>query len=110
MRPTDDLVGGGRFLSKISGVLEWLDEQPTSAAGDLVLVLDTYGAFNYFDDKAAVNGHLSGDVWFQLRPETMLRRFLAVNARADQDLAVQLGQALKTEKISQSILFGAGKR
>lgn len=110
MSQTEHLIGNGRYLTKISGILDWLDEQPETSDDHIVLVVDSYGAFNYFDEPASVDAYLQGESWFQLRPETLLRRFHAVNAQANIDLKERLGQAATKEKIQQTILFGAGKR
>jgi hypothetical protein len=78
--------------AKISGVLEWLNELPVTANKDIVLVMD------------------ANDIWFQLRPETLLRRYRAINDKANEDLKTFLGSAFEKESLRQTVLFGANKR
>jgi hypothetical protein len=103
-------VGGGRYLDKISGIYEWLASQPKRSDSDLVLVVDTYGSFNYHNDSSTIDAELNGDLWFQLPPETLIRRYHAINAQAKKDMVDVLGDAVEQEGLKQSIVFGAGKR
>jgi hypothetical protein len=97
-------------VAKIAGVLEWLDAQPTSSDGQIVVVVDAYGGFNYFDNRKGVESHIEGDVWFQLPVEVMLARYRAVLDRANGELSASMGRAYEGEGIKQSILFGSSKR
>lgn len=54
-----------------------------------------------------IDGH---DVWFQLRPEVLMGRYLDINKAANDRLKKQFGPALmKEHNISQTIIFGAEK-
>lgn len=106
----DHLVGGGRFVSKIEGVLEWLESQVPDKDDEIVVVVDAYGGFNYFDDVKGVESHIEGDAWFQLPVEVLLARYHAIVDRSNEDLAVRMGRAYEGEEIKQTILFGSSKR
>lgn len=106
----ESLVGGGRFVSKIDGVLEWLEAQPADRDEDIVIIVDAYGGFNYYEDSRGVEEHLEGDAWFQLPVEVLLARYRALMDRANEQLAVSMGRAYEGEAIRQSILFGSSKR
>lgn len=106
----ESLVGGGRFVSKIDGVLEWLEAQPADRDEDIVIIVDAYGGFNYYEDRRGVEEHLEGDAWFQLPVEVLLARYRALMDRANEQLAVSMGRAYEGEAIRQSILFGSSKR
>lgn len=107
---TDKLIGGGRYVSKIEKTLQWLEDQPEEHNDDLVLLVDSYGSFNYFSDNGDVDAHMDGDVWFQLPIEVLLQRYNAVTERANKDLMTRMGKAYEAEEIRQSILFGASKQ
>jgi hypothetical protein len=77
---------------RINGVLAWLNELPVTANNDLILVMDP------------------DDIWFQLRPETLIRRYRAINDRANDDLKALLGSAFDKESLRQTVVFGANKR
>ncbi|KAK3709710.1 hypothetical protein LTR37_010737 [Vermiconidia calcicola] len=86
------LVEGGSHLAKISGAhqyLSWLDESHNE---DLVLVVDAY------------------DIWMQLRPQTLLNRYFAINSRANSRIRTELGAAADKHDIRQEIVFGCQKR
>ncbi|KAL9078417.1 MAG: hypothetical protein Q9157_002645 [Trypethelium eluteriae] len=87
-----ELVDGGSHLAKISGVLEWLDTLRPERDDDLVLMVDGY------------------DVWFQLRPETLIRRYNQINREAAARTKQRLGPAFKKERLQQSVIFSAQKR
>lgn len=93
-RTFDDpkLVSGGGHLYKISGVYEFLDHFDESHQEDLVLMMDGY------------------DVWMQLRPQTLVDRFFAINRRADARIKRDLGAVADTYNIHQEIVFGCQKR
>ena len=48
------------------------------------------------------------DAWVQLRPQTLVERFLAVNGRADGRVRGEMGEA--GEGARQEIVFGCQKR
>ncbi|KAM0706420.1 hypothetical protein Q7P35_005746 [Cladosporium inversicolor] len=87
-------------LSKISGVLdflEWVTSDDAHGASkldedDLVLMLDAY------------------DVWLQLPPDVLLRRYFAANQRADDALAVKHGHLAEDDMPRQTIIASAQKR
>jgi len=89
---TEYLLGGGSHLAKVSKVLEYLQSMPSSADEDLVLMMDAF------------------DIWFQLRPETLISRYRAVNDAANERIANEMGASAEKEGIQQKIIFGAGKR
>lgn len=78
---------------------------------DLVLMMDAYGAFNLYDKLANKEAHLEADIWFQLPPEVLISRYHAINAAANRRLTSRLGRTARQEEgITQTIIFGAGKR
>ncbi|KFA55669.1 hypothetical protein S40293_05266 [Stachybotrys chartarum IBT 40293] len=92
---------GSSHLGKITGTLEYLEEMTRSDADDgdrlsdddLVLVVDAY------------------DVWFQLPPEVMLRRYHAQNQEADRRLEAQWpGSSPVEQTMRQSIIVSTQKR
>jgi hypothetical protein len=102
--------GGGKYSGKISSVYDWLHTQPKSAGEDIVLMVDAYGSFNYDDIPIGLKQKTEADIWFQLGPEVMLKRYLAMRNRANEELVERLGKAVKSEKLKQTVFFGAGKR
>ncbi|RDW87232.1 hypothetical protein BP5796_02926 [Coleophoma crateriformis] len=79
-------------LAKITGVLEYLGRFPAERENDMVLVVEGY------------------DILFQLRPEVLLERYFAVNAKADARIAERLGATVVVERgIQQKIIFSAQK-
>ena len=87
-------------LTKITGVLEylqWATDSNTTADGkleedDLVLMLDAY------------------DIWMQLPPSVLIKRYFAANAQADQRLAMESGSAFDNSFPRQTILTSSQKR
>jgi hypothetical protein len=102
--------GGGKYSGKIESVYEWLKQQPKASADDVVLMVDPYGSFNYGDVPVGMSLRTEGDIWFQLGPEVLLKRFYAMRARATEDLARRMGKAAEVEGLKQTVFFGAGKR
>jgi hypothetical protein len=88
----DSLVEGGSHLAKISGVEHYLASLDSSHDDDLVLLVDGF------------------DIWFQLRPQTLLDRYFDINRRADARIRTELGRAADTHNIRQEIIFGCQKR
>lgn len=86
------LLGAGSHVAKISKVLEHLKNMPKEADDDLVLMMDAF------------------DIWFQLKPEVLISRYLGMNEAADYRNSKRLGKAAKAEDLRQKIVFGAGKR
>lgn len=107
---SDSLVGGGRFVSKIDGVHDWLEAQPADKNDEIVIIVDAYGGFNYFEDRQGVKSHIEGDAWFQLPVEVMLTRYRAAIRQSNDELAARMGRAYEGEEIQQTILFGSSKR
>nr|POE65345.1 hypothetical protein CFP56_72990 [Quercus suber] len=85
-------LGGGSHMAKISRTLDHLNSMDASLDDDLVIMIDAY------------------DIWFQLRPEVLISRYYAINAKANKSLRQRLGRAVDEEGIRQTIIFGAGKR
>lgn len=82
------LVEGGSHLAKISGVHEYVANLDGSHDEDLVLMVDGY------------------DLWFQLRPQTLVDRYFDINRRADKRISSELGLDAATKGIRQEIIFG----
>ena len=88
-----DLVAGGSHIAKISGVLEYLHTLGPERDDDLVLLVDGY------------------DIWFQLRPATLIARFHAINKAANARIEKEMGsKAFRQNGIEQNIIFSAQKR
>lgn len=85
--------GSESHLFKISETLAYLDDLPPSSDNDLVLVLDAY------------------DIWLQLRPDVLIKRYYTAIEKANNRLkeegihSAEYGGA----KVQQSILFGPDK-
>lgn len=87
-------------LSKITGVLEfleWATRNTTTGSsrleeGDLVLMLDAY------------------DVWLQLPPDVLLRRYFAANHKANELLARKQSSLARIGLSRQTILASSQKR
>lgn len=87
-------------LTKISGVLDFLEWSTSDDAygtsklneNDLVLMLDAY------------------DVWLQLPPEVLVRRYFAANRRADDALAIGHDHLADVDLPRQTIIAAAQKR
>jgi hypothetical protein len=107
---TENLLGDGRYIAKILGVLDWLETQPSSKDDDIVLVADAYGGFNFYNNWDDKEAHLDGDMWFQLPAEVLVARYHAVIEKANRDLSARMGNAYEKEGIRESIIFAAAKR
>jgi hypothetical protein len=87
-------------LTKITGVLEYLQwatgsnvtKEAKLEEDDLVLMLDAY------------------DIWMQLPPSVLIKRYFAANAQADHLLAMKYGSAFDTSFPHQTILASSQKR
>lgn len=84
---------GGSHIAKISGIKEHLDTFDESRDEDLVLMVDGY------------------DIWFQLRPQTLLDRYFDIKRRSDERVRKELGKEVVDKYgIQQQILFSCQKR
>lgn len=89
---------GGSHLAKVTGTLAYLDELSSSKAhendklreDDLVMIVDAY------------------DLWFQLPPEVLLRRYHEANAAANERLAKQWGHG--DVPMEQTIMLSTQKK
>ncbi|KAK4496764.1 hypothetical protein PRZ48_012747 [Zasmidium cellare] len=106
---TDYLLAGGSHKAKIIETLKYLEAMDPSQDDDLVMMMDAYGAFPVTLLKGPKRSPLP-DIWFQLRPETMISRYYSINAAANKRLKARLGKAYEKESLRQTIIFGAGKR
>lgn len=88
----DRFLAGGSHLAKITGIGRYLATLDTSKDEDLVLTVDGF------------------DIWFQLRPQTLLDRYYAINAKANKRFANELGEAASKYDIKQEIVFSSQKR
>ena len=87
------LVEGGSHLGKIYGINEHLKTLDSSRDADLVLMVDAY------------------DIWFQLRPQTLIDRYFDQNRRANQRIREEIGtDVVDQHNISQQIIFSCQKR
>ena len=92
--------GTRSHLTKITGVLEYLrwatngntSKEAKLKEDDLVLMLDAH------------------DVWMQLPPNVLIKRYFAANAQADHRLAMESGSAFDTSFPRQTILASSQKR
>lgn len=83
-----------QHLAKVEGILKYLDRLESSVeyAEDLVLIVDGY------------------DLWLQLGPEVLLRRYYELNAAANARLIETYGEkAVIANDIRQTIVFGPDK-
>lgn len=87
-----------------------MNAQDASADDDLVIMMDAYGSFNYYDNPGNKQTHLDADIWWQLRPEVLIDRYYAINDAANARIQERMGRAADIEGIEQTIIFGAGKR
>ncbi|KAF1838435.1 hypothetical protein BDW02DRAFT_485116, partial [Decorospora gaudefroyi] len=87
----EKLVAGGSHLAKISGVLEYLRTLGPERDDDLLLLVDGY------------------DIWFQLRPSSVVTRFHDINAAANARIRQAMGTRAMGD-IRQEIIFSAQKR
>jgi hypothetical protein len=86
-------VSGGSHIAKISGVYSYLESLAPDQDDDLVMMADGY------------------DVWFQLRPQTLLDRYFDINRRANIRIENELTKhVVKKNKIQQKIVFSAQKK
>lgn len=91
----------GSHAGKIRGVYNFLNNKKEVKDDDLVLIIDGY------------------DVWFQLPPEVMIRRYHAMVLEANEHLRRRYGMvadgkpgdggANMVQKYTQSVIFGADK-
>ena len=86
------LVDGGSHLAKISGMHDYLLSLDETHDEDVMLMVDGY------------------DIWLQLRPQTILDRYYALNRKADQRIRAELGDVAEKQNIRQEIIFGCQKR
>ncbi len=86
------LVAGGSHLAKINGVHSYLASLDETHDQDLLLLVDGY------------------DVWFQLRPDVLVKRFDQINQQANRRIQSELGRAAMQHNICQEIVFGCQKR
>lgn len=104
-------MAGGSHVMKILGVLEYLEGLDSSADDDLVMMMDAYGGSWYeYTNRANQDAHREADIWFQLRVETLIERYYAINAAENARIRERLGRAAEVEAIEQTIIFGSGKR
>lgn len=96
--PEPVLIGWGgsaaNHLFKVPTILEYLQALPPDSDDDLVLIVDGY------------------DIWFQLRPDVIIKRYYGVIAQHNARLASEgiLGRLDESGKeIRQSVLFGPDK-
>lgn len=88
----DKFLAGGSHLAKITGISRYLVGLSSAQDDDLVLTVDGY------------------DIWFQLRPQTFLDRYFAINAKANKRIADELGDVASKYEIRQEIVFSSQKR
>ena len=107
----DGLLGGGSHVAKITGVLKYLQSVDASKDDELVVMIDAYGKVTASKQSATSETlTMSLDIWFQLRPETLISRYHAINDASNLRLRERLGRAVDAEGLEQTIIFGAGKR
>ena len=83
-----------QHLAKVEGILRYLEKLETSDEylEDLVLIIDGY------------------DIWFQLRPDVLIKRFYAINAAANSRTIERYGEKIFAEReMYQSVVFGPDK-
>lgn len=88
----EHLLFGGAHLAKITGVLLYLDSLLNANKkdeNDLVMVIDGF------------------DVWYQLRPNVMIERYLEINKAANLRLKEEHG---KSSRLEQLVVFSSQKR
>lgn len=85
--------GSKSHLFKISETLAYLDDLPPSSDNHLVLVLDAY------------------DIWLQLRPDVLIKRYYTAIEKANIWLKQEgiHGAEHGGAKVKQSVLFGPDK-
>lgn len=98
----EDLWGDGSHVGKIRGVSEFLNDDKKVKDDDLVMITDGY------------------DVWFQLPPEVLIKRYHAINKEANQRLRGRYGTVLHeseegsdetkmAQRYTQKVVFAADK-
>lgn len=83
-----------QHLAKVEGILKYLEQQHDASPDteDLALIIDGY------------------DIWFQLRPEILIKRYYESNRAAHKRYVDQYGEDLvKEHDIRQSVIFGPDK-
>lgn len=83
-----------QHLAKVEGILSYLDQLETNSeyGEDLVFIVDGY------------------DLWLQLRPDVLVKRYYAINQEADALTEAQFGTDLFHEHdMRQTIIFGPDK-
>ncbi|TKA33191.1 hypothetical protein B0A50_00744 [Salinomyces thailandicus] len=83
-----------QHLAKVEGILDYLEriENNPDYAEELVLIVDGY------------------DLWFQLRPDVLLKRYYALNEAADKRLEEIYGaKVVREHDMRQTIVFGPDK-
>ena len=83
-----------QHLAKVQGIHEYLQKIKTSSeyGEDLVLIIDGY------------------DLWFQLRPDVLIKRYYALNKAANQRTAEKYGHDIVARNdMRQTVLFGPDK-
>lgn len=83
-----------QHITKVEGILSYLEQIETSQdfVEDIVLIVDGF------------------DVWLQLRPDVLLKRFYAINAAADARAERLYGEELvRKYNMRQTVIFGPDK-
>lgn len=91
---TEDADPYVQHLAKVEGILNYLEQQNEVSPDteDLVLIIDGY------------------DIWFQLRPDVLIKRYYESNRAAHKRYVEQYGEDLvKEHDIRQSVIFGPDK-
>lgn len=79
-------------LAKIHGIVKYLKKFPVERDQDIVLIVDGY------------------DIWFQLRPDVLIKRYYEIILAANERLASKFGlEAMAEHVIYQSVIFGPDK-
>ena len=87
------VMSGGSHMAKISATLNYLNGLDPAQDNDLVIMIDAY------------------DVWFQLPKSVLMERYHMINEQANKRIIKQIGRdAMQRENVTQSIIFGSGKR
>ncbi|RVX65751.1 hypothetical protein B0A52_10386 [Exophiala mesophila] len=89
------MSSGGSHLGKIKGVFDFLQSLGPEFDNDLALMVDGL------------------DVWFQLRPETLIERYHKINERANRRIRQRMGAApthVNGIEISQRIILSSQKK
>lgn len=87
---TDDVFA--QHVGRIDAVKSYLDKFPPGQEDDLVLIIDGY------------------DVWFQLPPDVIIRRYYAIREVQNKRLISRFGSGtVRRHDLRQTIIFGADK-